>query len=327
MKRLETVMQTEAERMSRLVMTNDILLPEQDEIRAERRAEITDVPEARFDENMRAALYAKHPYGVPVLGWPDEVQRLTALDVHNFSQTWYSPNNAILVVAGDITAARLAPLAQQYYGSIPARPVSARGRPTAPGPDGGQRLVVQDPHVRIPLWARMYLAPSYNAGETRHVYALQVLVQILTGEPTGRLYRSLVVQERLATKVGVDYLPDSLDVTDFTVHAMPAPGVEVADLETAIDRELDAVVAKGVSRAEVIRAQQRMQGQVIFARKHGREVAEQLGMALVTGRSLADLEHWRKRIAAVTQEQVQEAARAMLRVERSVTGTLLPAFR
>jgi zinc protease len=184
-KRLETVLHTEADRMARLVVTHAALLLEQDEVVEERCAEVTSVPEARFDEHLRATLYGPHPYGVPVLGRPDEEQRLTAQDITTFYHTWYAPNNAILIVAGDVTATQLAPLLQRYYGSIPARPVPARHRLTAPRPQGGQRLVMQAPHVRKPLWKRIYLAPSYNAGDTRHVYALQVLVELLAEEQVG----------------------------------------------------------------------------------------------------------------------------------------------
>jgi zinc protease len=286
---------------------------------------VTGVPEARFDEHLRATLYGLHPYGVPVLGWPDEEQRLTAQDITTFYHTWYAPNNAILIVAGDVTAAQLAPLLQRYYGSIPARPVPARHRLTAPRPQGGQRLVMQAPHVRKPLWKRIYLAPSYNAGDTRHVYALQVLVELLAEEQVGLLYRSLVAEQRLATAVGVDYIPDSVGVTDVTVYAAPVPGVDVAVLERAIAQALEAVVAQGVSRTEVQRAQRRLQRQAPSVRAYGHITGEPLGMALATGRTLVEVGQWRERIAAVTQEQVHAAAQAVLRAERSVTGVLLPA--
>ena len=322
--RLETAMHIEANRMAALAVTDDALALEQAEIFAERGTEITDVPEARFDAHLRTALYGTHPYGRLVLGSPEEEQRLTTHDANNFYHTWYSPNNALLIIAGDITAARLAPLVQRHYGSLPARPVPARSRPPVPAPPGGQRLVIQDTRVREPLWKRMYVAPSYHAGATQHVYALQVLRELLAGESAGRLFHQLVVKHRLATSIGVDYLPDSVGLTDFTVYAIPAPGVQVRALATAIDRTLAAVV-EGVSHPEVKRAQRRLRRQAPLARQHGHAGAELLGMALATGRTLAAVAAWQERIAAVTPEQVQAASQAVLREARSVTGVLLPA--
>jgi zinc protease len=322
---LGTVLQTEAHRMSKLVITPDILAPEQEEVLEERHAEVTNVPEARFDEHLRAALYGMHPYGVPVLGWPDDIQRLTAREVNAFYHTWYAPNNAILIVAGDITTARLAPLVKRYYGNIPARAVPVRHRPTVAAPHSGQRLVMHAPQGHTPLWQRMSLAPSYNAGETTQVYALQVLKEILVGEPEGRLYRQLVVEQRLATAIDIDYLPDRLGITDFTLSVMSASGVAIDTLEQAIVQALAAVIAQGVSPADVRRAQQRLQHLEPLARAHGPAGAEILGMALATGHTLAALQQWRERMAAVTPGQVQAAARAVLGTEHTVTGVLLPA--
>ena len=173
--RLATVMQLEANRMAALSVSYAALVLEQEEIVEERRAEIDDVPEMRLDLHLRALLYDTHPYGVPVLGWPEEVARLTPQDVITFHHTWYAPNNAMLIIAGDITATRLVPLVHQYYGGIPARDVPTRQRPHVSAPPARPRLVMQEPHVRTPVWQRSYRAPSYHTGETQHAYALHVL--------------------------------------------------------------------------------------------------------------------------------------------------------
>jgi zinc protease len=144
-------MHLEANRMASLSVSYAALVLEQEEIFEERRAEIDDVPEMRLDLHLRSMLYNTHPYGVPVLGWPEKVSRLTTQDVTTFHHMWYVPNNALLIVAGDITAEQLVPLVHQYYGSIPARDVPIRQRPLVSGPPGGQRLVMQEPHVRAPL--------------------------------------------------------------------------------------------------------------------------------------------------------------------------------
>ena len=322
--RLETVMQREVNRMASLDVSYVALMLEQEEIVAERREEIDDVPELRLDLHLHALLYPTHPYRVPVLGWPEEVARLTPQDVMTFHHTWYAPNNALLIVAGDITTVRLAPLVRQYYGRLHARPVPTRQRPPAAGPPERPRLVVQEPHVRTPLWQRSYRAPSYHAGETQHGYALQVLGEILAGEATGLLSRHLVRQTRLATAIAVDYMPDSLGETEFALRATPAPGVTLEALELAIDQALAAVVARSVSLTAVRQAQQRLRCQPPLAGVSALAGINTLGIALTTGRTLADVARWRARIAAVTPSQVHAAAQAVLRAERAVTGVLLP---
>jgi zinc protease len=265
---LATVMHREANRMAALVVPYAALVLEQEEIFDERRAEIDDVPEMRLDLHLRALLYPTHPYGVPVLGWPEDVARLTAQDVTTFHRTWYAPNNALLIVAGDITTAWLVPLVHQYYGRLPARPVPTRQRPLTSGPPARPRLVVQEPYVRAPMWKRSYLAPSYHAGEAQHGYALQVLGEILAGEATGRLSRHLVGQKRLATAIDVDYIPDSLGETEFALHAAPAPGVKIEALEQAINQALAAIVTRGVSHTEVRQAQQQEDAEMHAGEAH-----------------------------------------------------------
>ncbi|HEY5870399.1 MAG TPA: pitrilysin family protein, partial [Candidatus Tectomicrobia bacterium] len=281
---LVTVMQLEANRMAALRVSHADLMLEQEEIVEERRAEIDDVPERRLDLHLRALLYDTHPYGVPVLGWPEEVARLTPQDVTTFHDTWYAPNNAMLIIAGDITATRLASLVHQYYGSLPARDVPTRQRPRVAALPARPWLVMSEPHLRTPVWTRSYRAPSYHAGETQHAYALHVLGEILAGKATRRLARPLAGHTRLATAVYVDYMPDSLDVTEFTLHTTPAPGVEIAVLEQAIDQALAEVVARGVSPTDVRQAQQRLRCQPPLPGIPALAGADTLGMGLTTGR-------------------------------------------
>ena len=321
---LVTVMQREANRMAALRVSHAALVLEQEEIVAERHTEIDNVPERRLDLYLRALLYDTHPYGVSVLGWPEEVARLTPQDVTTFHHTWYAPNNAMLIIAGDITATRLAPLVHQYYGIIPARDVPSRQRPRVSALPARPWLVMLEPHLRTPVWTRSYRAPSYHAGETPHAYALHVLGEILAGEATRRLTRPLVGHKRLATAVHVDYMPDRLGVTEFTLHTTPAPGVEIEVLEQAIDQALAEVVARGVSPTDVHQAQQRLRCQPPLPGIPALAGADILGMGLTTGRTLTELARWQAYITAVTPSEVRAAAQAVLRVEQSVTGVLLP---
>jgi zinc protease len=183
---------------------------------------------------------------------------------------------------------------------------------------------MRNARVAQPSWRRLYLAPSYHTGDTRHAYALQVLAELMGGGAGSRLYQALVLKDAIALGAGADYAPNALGLATFSVSAVPKPGVGVADLEAAIDAQLRKIVTEGVDTDEVRRAQQRLQAAVIYAHDSLDGPANIVGAALVAGQTLDDVAAWPDRIAAVTPEQVQEAARAVFVERNSVTGILLP---
>ena len=195
--RLEMVMEMEADRMTNLVFDAKKVEPERQVIFEERRNRTGNNPSALLAEYVNATLFLNHPYRRPIIGWEHEVRGLTIADLMSFYRRWYVPNNAILVVAGDITAEKLRPLAEKTYGRIPAAPALTRARPGEPPHRTARRVTLKDPRVRQPSWSRTFLAPSYTEGATENAYALQVLAEILGGA-TGPLYRSLVVEQKLA---------------------------------------------------------------------------------------------------------------------------------
>ncbi len=323
--RLELVMKLEADRMTNLVLTDKDVLPERDVILEERRSRIDNHPAALLDEQMSAALFLNHPYRIPVIGWKHEVERLTTEDALAFYRRFYAPNNAILIVAGDITAEKLRPLAEKYYGAIPSREAPERARLGEPPQRAARRVVLKSERVREPRWGRDYLAPSYAAGETRQAHALQVLEQILSGGSTSRLYKALVVEKKVAVSAGAHYGADALDLATFTVFGRPRPGIGMDRFEAAMEAELGRLLADGVSAEEVQRAKKRLLAGAIYARDSLRRGAVVIGRALTTGQTIEDVEEWPERIEAVTVDQVNEAARAVLVPSKSVTGLLLPA--
>ncbi|MCW8835364.1 MAG: insulinase family protein [Rhodospirillales bacterium] len=322
--RLELVMGMEADRMTNLSLTREVIEPERQVILEERRQRVDNDPYAQLSEHMSAALYLNHPYRTPVIGWAAEVERLSLEDIVGFYKSWYAPNNAILVVSGDITAAELRPMAEKTYGVIPPGPKMERARPPEPPHNGSRRVSVSDQKVRQPAWNRMYLAPSYTAGEVEHAYALQVLEQILGGA-TGRLYRSLVVEGKQAVSAGAGYSPERLDLTSFGFYASPRPGVEMETIEKAVESEIASLLADGVTGNEVARAKTSLIAGAVYARDNYRTGARVLGSALASGQTVSDVEAWPTRIGAVTVEQVNAAARAVFNEKYSVTGLLLPA--
>lgn len=322
--RLELVMRMEADRMSNLVLTDAEVNPEREVIREERRSVVDNNPRSRLREQMNAALFLNHPYQRPIIGWDHEIQGLTTEDALAWYRAYYAPNNAVLVVAGDISMAELRPLAEKYYGVIPGKPIPARVRPQEPPPQVARRVELKDARVRQVSFSRTYLAPSYTAGEKEHADALQVLAEIFGGGVTGRLHRALVLDKPLATGAGAYYDPDSIDLTGFGVSASLRGEAKLEDLEAALEAELRRLVDQGVTEDEVARAKARLRAAAIYARDSLQGGARAIGTAIVTGTGIEQVETWPQRIAAVTAEQVTAAARAVLREERSVTGVLLP---
>ena len=322
--RLELMMKYEADRMVNLELSDEVVLPERDVILEERRSRTDNEPGSLLREQVGAAQYLGHPYGRPVIGWNHEIRGLGTADALAFYKRHYAPDNAILVVAGDITAAELRPLAEKYYGAIPARGIAPRKRPQEPPQLAARRVEMRDPRVRQPEWNRGYLAPSRNAGATEHAYPLLVLAEVLGGGSTSRLYRSLVVERKIAASAGAWYSDTRLDLGRFGFYASPSRGVDVADLEAAIDDEIARLLADGVTAEEVARIKPRVRAEAVYARDSLNTAARAFGVALTTGLTVEDVESWPERIEAVTVEQVNAAARAVLRPETSVTGILLP---
>ena len=323
--RLPMVMELEADRMVNLTLTEEQVLTERDVIIEERRQRIGNNPNSRLGEQMMAALFQNHPYGIPIIGWEHEIAALSLEDAVAFYRTWYTPNNAILVVSGDIDAAELRPLAERYYGVIPARPVPERVRPTEPDYAAERRVVLRHPDVQQRSWSRYYRAPSYRTAEGNSVYALQVLSEVLGGGTTGRLYRSLVVDQQIAVAAGTGYSGNDFDRTRFVAYISPAPDTEMEALDDAFEEVVGALLEDGVTEQEVADAKARLITGAIYARDSVSGPARALGSSLTAGRSIVEVESWPDRIAEVTAADVLQVARSVLDRDLSVTGYLLPA--
>lgn len=327
--RLELVMRYEADRMANLVLSDEVVLPELEVVREERRSRTDNEPSAQLFEMVRASLFLRHPYGTPVIGWDNELRRLGTADALAFYKRWYAPNNAILIVAGDVTVAKVRELAERYYGPLAAHELPARQRVEEPHHWAPQRVELSSANVGQPSLSIAYLAPGHNvtdnAGHNEdkpgQSEALEVLDEILSGT-TGRLYRALVVEGKLAAGAGVSYDPNRLDLSNLTFWASPRPGGDLAGLEAALRAEIAKLLDKGVTAEEVENAKRRLIDEAVFARDDITQAPHLIGRALVTGQSVEVFESWPERIQAVTAEQVDAVLRAVLRDENSVTGVL-----
>ncbi len=322
--RLEMVMEMEADRMVNLAFEVAAFETERDVVLEERRMRTDNRANAQFGEQMGAAQFLSHPYGTPIIGWEHEIRGFTHEDALAFYRRHYAPGNAILIVAGDVTAEEIRPLAERIYGRIPAQEVVPRLRPSEPPQRAAGRLVMADERVAAPEWMRSYLSPSYHDDPDDIAVALDVLAEVLGGSTTSRLYQSLVVEQQLAINAGAYFQGTTLDRSRFGVYARPAPGVTVETVEQALDAELARLLAEGVGAEELARAKFGIRSLAVYARDSLSSLARIFGVALTVGLTVEQVEAWPDAVQAVTAEDVLAAARAVLHSESSVTGTLLP---
>jgi zinc protease len=325
---LPKMMEMEADRMVNLSPPEEHFKSEKSVVLEERRQRTDNDPRALFGEQLNSLLYINHPYGTPVIGWMNEIEDYEWADVKKFYDTWYAPNNAVLVVSGDITAEKLKPLAEKYYGAIPKKNIPERLRPLVPPAPGNTLLTLQDPSIHQSIFHKTFIAPAESRNRSDSL-ALQVLSDILDGGSATRLYKSLVVEQKKATSVQFSYNSTALDYGTITLGGVPATGVSPEELGKLLDAELRKVVDKGVTETEVNEAIQRLRDEAVFARDSVAGPAMIFGAALTTGSSVQDVENWAADIAKVTVERVNAAAKLYLDeknpwVRPPVTGYLLP---
>jgi len=324
--RLEQMMTMEADRMVNLRLTEKEVLTEREVILEERRSRVENNPSAILVEQMDAALYLSHPYGTPIIGWKHEMAELSREDALAFYERFYAPNNAILVVAGDVTVDEVRTLAEKTYGKIPNNDAigGARARPTEPPHVAPRRITLKDPRAGKPSVTRYYLAPSYKTAEPGEAEALEVLLKIMASGSTSRLYRQAVVENKTASNAGGWYAGDGYDSGKISFYGIAADG---SDLD-AVEAEFDAVVAdvqeNGVTEAELARAKTKLKSGYIYQSDSQSSLARRYGWGLVVGRTIADIDAWPERIGKVTAEQVKAAANKFFDLNQSVTGRLLP---
>lgn len=321
---LERMMELDADRLQNLQLSDAVVLPERDVILEERRQRVDNDPGAQLGEMLNAALYLNAPYHNPVIGWEHEMAGLTTADARGFYERWYAPGNVIVIIAGDVTADRVRPLAEKYYGAIAARAVPDRFRAEEPAQFAPREVELVSPRVQQPYWLRSYQAPSYRSRGAEHAYALEVLAQILGGDATSRFYRHLVVEQQIAAAASASYNGVRVGVSAFSVSASPRPGGKLDAIEAAVDKEVAALLESGVTEDEVRRAIAALQTDAIKAADSLTGPARILGAGLATGSPIEEIEAWPDRIGAVTVDQVNAAAKAVFDINRSATGRLLP---
>ena len=325
---LETVMRMEAGRMNGIKPPEDEVLSERKVILEERRQRTDNDPRGQFGEQLAAAAFINHPYGIPVIGWKHEMDELSYEDAKSFYDRWYAPNNAILVISGDVTPAKAFQLAIDIYGQLPKESIPKRDRTRSPALNSKTTVTLEHPAIRQPVVQTLFRVPSARQNKKGSL-ALQVLEEIMGGGPTSRLYKSLVADQKIASSAGFSYQGLAWDDSRLWVHATPLEGQTLETAQRALVEELRLLIKDGVTEEELTNAINRMRDKAIYARDSLTGPAMVIGYGLSTGQSLKDIEYWPYDIEKVSAEQIQDVAATYLSPDKiskhpPVSGYLLP---
>jgi len=322
---LGDMMAFEADRMRNLILTDDVIKTERDVILEERRSRIDSNPQAVLDEEVDATLWQNQPYRIPVIGWMQEMEALNRTDAVAFYDKYYRPNNAVLIVAGDVEPETVKALAEKTYGKVARGPDQPpRIRPVEPEQNTRRTVTLTDARVSVPSFSTQWVVPSYRTARPGEAEALDLLAEILGGGNRSRLYQQLVVKQGIAAEAGAWFQGSMHDDTNFTVYGAPRGDAKIADVEAAVDVEVARIIKDGVTNDELEKAKDRYVRSMIFARDKQDDMANMYGSTLATGGNVKDVEEWPDRIRKVTADEVKAVAARYLVFDRSTTGYLLP---
>ena len=323
--RLDLMMKMEADRMVDLRLPSDEVLTERDVILEERNQRTDSSPGALLGEQMRAAQYLNHPYGIPIIGWRHEMEGLTQADAEAFYKAHYAPNNAILVVAGDVTPEAVRAMAETHYGAIPASPlIQPRERVAEPPQIAERRMTLADPRVSEPYITRTYLAPERDPGDQKTAAALTILAELLGGNgTTSVLARALQFDQQKAVYTAAFYDGSSVDDTTFGLVVVPTPETALQAAEEAMDAAIATFLTEGPDADAFARIKTQIKAADIYARDDAEGLARRYGEGLATGLTVEDIKAWPQVLDSVTKEDVMAAAKLVFDRDKAVTGWLM----
>ena len=323
--RLPLMMEMEADRMRGLKLRTEEIESEREVVLEERRLRVDNRPGSLMWERLNAAFWVTNTYAIPVIGWAEEIEALQKDDFFEFYETWYAPNNAVVVVAGAISPDEALKLTEKHYGSLKPTPgLKRKERSEALPPPADIRIDFRDPRVRQPSIARLYLAPSYNVGEAADVVALDVVNELLAQGTVSYLYKRLVVEEQLAAGVSSFYSDDGVSHGSLSMSLTPNPGIAPDDLIAAYHAAVDDFLASEITPEAVDRARGRLKAELVYAQDSVAQLAQIVGATLAVGMSLDDLVQYPSRLDSVTVEQAKSVAASVLKGKHTATAVLLP---
>ncbi|WP_438956593.1 M16 family metallopeptidase [Cognatiyoonia sp.] len=320
--RLELMMDMESNRMNNLRIAEADIEKERQVVLEERNQRTENNANALAREQFRAALYQNHRYGVPIIGWKHEMEQLELQDALDFYDLYYSPNNAILIVAGDVEPEEVKALADKYYGVIPSEPnLPERLRPEEPPQRAERRITYVDARVAQPYVTRSYLAPERNPGAQEEAAALVYLAELLGGSPfTSALGKALQFDTNTAVYTGAGYSGSALDESSFSVTVVPTEGVTLSEAEAAMDQVMADFMEAEIDpeRMEAIRTQ--LRASEIYAKDDMQGLARRYGAALTQSLTVEDVQAWPDVLQAVTAEDIKAVAAKVFNKDQAVTG-------
>ncbi|RCL01159.1 MAG: zinc protease [Candidatus Tokpelaia sp. JSC085] len=324
---LGDIMLRESDRMENLILNDHVVDLERQVILEERRMRIENDPEAMLSEESRAVLYLNSPYRHPIIGWRQEMEELTREDALSFYNQFYMPDNAVVIIAGDVTPEKVRELAISSYGNIKKKRSEKleRIRPQEPVSDPFREVTRRDPRVTQGRYKQYWIVPSYHKAQPGEAEALKLLGEILGGDLHGRLEKKLVVERGIAASVGAGYRGVTLDDGIFYVYGMPRGKAELEEVRLAVNTEIMDIIRNGIDQAEVERARNRLAKAMIFALDNPVGLAQLYGAALSSGQTIEDINAWQDRLQAITPVDIKNVAERYLIPERGVVSRLLPA--
>ncbi len=322
--RLALSMQLEADRMANLVISDELFAKEIQVVMEERRLRTDDQAQSVVYERLMATAYQSHPYRRPIIGWMDDLQNMTGQDARDWYARWYAPNNATLVVAGDVKADEVIALARQYFGPLPPHDLPVRKPQLEPAQMGSKRIVVKAP-AQVPYVLMAWHVPTLKDWDKDTTpYALQILAGVLSGNDSARLQKSLVKTQQIAVNASAGYDAVARGPGMFMIDATPASGKKVADLEQAIHTEIDRIKRKGISEAELARVKAQVIAADVYQRDSVFYQAMQLGEYVTAGLPPEALAKRVDKLRSVTAQDVQAAAKAWLHDDKLSVAELDP---
>ncbi|HOW61241.1 MAG TPA: pitrilysin family protein [Candidatus Contendobacter sp.] len=322
--RLELSFRLEADRMRHLLLKPEDVTKEAQVVTEERRLRTEDQPEALTQERFHAAAYVTSPYRNPIIGWMQDIQAIRPDDLKHWYQRWYAPNNATLVVVGDVDPAKVRELAEKHFGPLPPSELTPPRLDQEVPQLGERRIVVKTP-AEVPYVALGYKAPTFKtAAEDWEPYALDVLDGVLDAGSSGRISRNLIRGSQVAAAAGTGYTPTARLEELFVLEGNPAPGRTSSDLEQALRAEVAKLREELISAEELARVVAQVAATDVYQQDSLFYQAMRLGTLETVGLGWSKFDNYVQRIQAVTPEQVRAVARKYLTDDRLTVATLEP---
>jgi zinc protease len=322
--KLAGMMQLEADRMRHLNVDAKEFQQEVKVVMEERRMRTEDNPQSKLFEQMNATAFQVHPYRRPIIGWMGDLEAMTAADAKAWYDAWYVPNNAYVVISGDVDHQEAFALAARYYGPLAARPLPPRRQEIEPRQEGPRRITVKAP-AELPVLIMGYKAPVLrDIGQDTEPYALQMLAAVLDGHDAARFNKKLVREDKVAISAGIDYDSTARGPGMIYLSGSPASGKTVADLEAALRAEIDRVAREGVSAAELKRAKAQVVASEVYKLDSMFGQAMEIGMIEAVGLPYRQLDRMLEKLQAVSAADVQAVAAKYFNDDALTIGILDP---